>query len=149
MKSKRSTSSLISHLESQHGVTRETPVETDPHTQEGFPSGGNDDGDPGEQEPPPLGTERLTPGKRKRQAQVDTYFNMKRHTLRGDTHRLICLSNVSFNQLVADDTHRRLLITSHPSDDPPPRSAATLRKHLAEDSSILRTRHRSGSEPRF
>ena len=142
MKCERSTSSLISHLKSQHEVTQQTVVETDSGQHEGSPDAATShdvDEDHVEEEVPPLERKRLTPGKRKRQLQVDTYFKTKRYTLRGDIQRLICLSNVSFNQIVADDTHRRLLMSSHPSDDPPPRSAATIRKQLAGDSPRLRS----------
>ena len=57
-------------------------------------------------------------------------------------HRLVCESNFSLRQIVSSTAQRRILMRAYPGDPPPPKSIATLRKQLMEETEILRNKLR-------
>lgn len=95
-----------------------------------------DSGPEPEEERPPASVEDRCE-KRNEQLKMERFLTSK-HTLRSDTMKLICQSNVSINRIAKDATIRRLLCTTHPRDDPPPRSGTTLSKYLREDAEIVK-----------
>ena len=75
--------------------------------------------------------------KKKRQAPLNTFL-IRKHGLKDDMLRLVTVSNTSMNQIVSDETTRRLLCRAYPGDPPPPKSIATLRRLLSDEASQIR-----------
>lgn len=92
-----------------------------------------------EKEPPPEESSGKALTRTPRKQSHLEHFLVAKHNLRTDVLRLVCEDNISLNRVVTSKTLRRLLVNTYPNDKPPPASAATLRKHLAEHADELRS----------
>ena len=133
------------HLEKKHNIFKDTPPATSSEQGDGNESSDDRNWLDLEEEQPPQAIASTNanahPTKKRKQLPLDSFL-IRRHTLRSDVQRLICESNISFNQIIRSPTIRRLLIRAYPGDPPPPKSAATLRKHLRQDAKKIRLRLR-------
>ncbi|XP_018495074.1 uncharacterized protein LOC100908082 [Galendromus occidentalis] len=147
LKKDRTTSSLIKHLKTKHGVSK-TTVPPSPSTSDALTAPSISDGpstpqssssDPTlgiEEEEQPPAPSKQPPAKKRKQMHLDSFLN-KNNSVRKDALRLICESNISMNQIATSGTLRRLFSQVYPSDPPLPKSGTTLTSYLHEDAKIV------------